>query len=207
MLQIIIGAFLLSFVHALIPNHWIPLVTIAKTEKWSRYEALLATGSAGLAHTLSTILIGIVVGLIGYELSEEYSQVISVIAPSILVLFGIIYLILGARHSHHDFSSGLQKNNKKRKVSIILTLAFVMFFSPCLEIEVFYFSAGTLGWMGIVAVSAIYLIVTVLGMIILVDFGLKGVKKIRSDFLEHHEKKLTGTILIVLGISSYFLEI
>jgi len=207
MIKIIFGAFMLSIVHAMIPNHWIPLVTIARAEKWSRNEALLATGYAGLAHTLSTILIGIIIGLIGHELSEKYAYAISIVAPSILVLLGIIYLVLGAGHSHHDFSSGLKKPGGKRKTSIIITLALAMFFSPCLEIEAYYFTAGISGWTGIVAVSATYLIVTISGMLILVEFGLKGAKRIRSHFLEHHEKKLTGTILIVLGILSYFFKV
>ena len=207
MIQIILGSILLSVVHALIPNHWLPLVAMANTERWSRLEALTATGIAGLAHTLSTIIIGIVVGLIGYELSDRYSTLISIIAPSLLVLLGIVYLIFGAGHTHHNLSSRFQKPANKRKFPIIFTLALAMFFSPCIEIEAYYFSAGTLGWMGIGALSAIYLLVTVSGMLLLVDFGLRGVKKFKSHFLEHHEKKITAVILIVLGISSYFVKL
>lgn len=32
MISIVLGSFLLSIVHALVPNHWIPLVAIGKTE-------------------------------------------------------------------------------------------------------------------------------------------------------------------------------
>ncbi len=207
MIQIILGSILLSVVHASIPNHWLPLVAMANTERWSRLEALTATGIAGLAHTLSTIIIGIVVGLIGYELSARYSTLISIIAPSLLVLLGIVYLIPGVGHTHHNLPSQIQKPANKRKFSIIFTLALAMFFSPCIEIEAYYFSAGALGWVGIGTVSAIYLLVTVSGMLLLVDFGLRGVKKFKSHFLEHHEKKITGTILIILGISTYFIKL
>ncbi len=206
MIQIILGSILLSLMHALIPNHWLPLIAVAKSEGWSRLETLLATGITGFAHTLSTILIGIIVGLVGYELSEKYSAFISIVAPSILVLLGIIYIVFNTGHTHHDHSSRVQKNQNRRKFSIILSLAFAMFFSPCIEIEAYYFSAGAFGWAGIGAVSAIYLSVTVLGMLILVDLGLRGVKNIKSHFIEHHEKKLTGAILIVLGIGAYFVD-
>lgn len=206
MIQIILGSILLSLMHAMIPNHWLPLIAVAKSERWSRVETLIATGIAGFAHTLSTIIIGIVVGLIGYELSVKYSAFISIVAPSVLVLLGIIYIILNTGHTHHDFSSRVQKNQNRRKFSIISSLAFAMFFSPCIEIEAYYFSAGTFGWVGIGAVSAIYLSVTILGMLLLVDLGLRGVKNIKSHFIEHHEKKLTGAILIVLGIGAYFVD-
>ena len=206
MIQIILGSILLSLVHALIPNHWLPLVAVAKSERWNRSETLLATGIAGFAHTLSTILVGIVVGLIGYELSEKYSAFISIVAPSVLVLLGIIYIVFNTGHTHLDYSSKVQKNKNRRKISIISSLAFAMFFSPCIEIEAYYFSAGEFGVVGIGVVSAIYLSVTVLGMLLLVDLGLRGVKRIKSHFLEHNEKKLTGVILIVLGIAAYFVD-
>jgi cadmium resistance protein CadD (predicted permease) len=82
-----------------------------------------------------------------------------------------------------------------------------MFFSPCIEIEAYYFHAGTGGWLGIAIVSIIYLIFTVFGMVLLVYLGRQGVEKIRWNFLEHHEKMITGIVLIVLGIFAYFIKI
>jgi hypothetical protein len=82
-----------------------------------------------------------------------------------------------------------------------------MFFSPCIEIEAYYFAAGTLGWGGIITVSLVYLVVTVLGMVVLVDLGLRGAKRIRSHFLEHHERKAVGLALIGLGVIAYFVEL
>ncbi|MFH1528793.1 MAG: hypothetical protein ABIJ40_18265, partial [Bacteroidota bacterium] len=62
-----------------------------------------------------------------------------------------------------------------------------------------------LGWEGIAAVSLIYTIITIAGMLLLVWLGMKGVKKIKSHFLEHHEKTIAGVLLIVLGIAGYFI--
>lgn len=198
---------MLSLVHASIPNHWIPLVAIGKTERWSRTEALKVTAITGFAHTLSTILIGVLVGLLGFKLSQDHSLIASTVAPLILVVLGIIYLISDARggHHHHRFDQS-NKAAKVSKHSIVISLSLAMFFSPCVEIEAYYFTAGTLGWAGIWIVSAIYLLVTVLGMLLLVDIGLKGVKRIRSHFLEHHEKMITGIVLVILGVVAYFIE-
>ena len=46
----------------------------------------------------------------------------------------------------------------------------------------YFFVAGTRGWHGIVMVSAIYLIVTILGIILMVNLGVKGVEKIKRPF-------------------------
>lgn len=43
-------------------------------------------------------------------------------------------------------------------------------------------------------------------MLLLVWRGMKGVRKIKSHFLEHHEKTITGVLLIVLGIAGYFIR-
>ncbi|MFH1528787.1 MAG: hypothetical protein ABIG69_19455, partial [Bacteroidota bacterium] len=176
--QIIVGAFLLSIVHASIPNHWIPLVALSKSEKWNEKVTLGITAIAGFAHTLSTIIIGIIVGFFGYKLSGSYTFIVGVIAPSLLILLGIMYLILSIRankphHHYHDIH--IDDVNKKSTTTIILALTTSMFFSPCLEIEAYFFVAGNLGWEGIAAVSLIYTIITIAGMLLLVWLGMKGV--------------------------------
>lgn len=61
-------------------------------------------------------------------------------------------------------------------------------------------------WTGISAVLAIYVGVTVLGMVLVVNFGLKGTEKVKSGFLERHGRSVTGIVLIVLGVLSYLMQ-
>jgi len=209
MIQILLGSFSLSLIHAAIPSHWIPLVAIGKSENWSRPETLMVTAIAGFAHTLSTILFGILVGLLGYKLSASYAYVTKIIAPVILTSFGIFYLIADLKGSHrrHQHLPESPALKSRSKLAIIASLSFAMFFTPCLEIEVYYFTAGIHGWQGIIIVSSVYMVVTVLGMLLLVYLGTKGVEKIEFHFLEHHEKLITGAVLIGLGVVTYFINI
>jgi nickel/cobalt transporter (NicO) family protein len=210
MWQIFIGSLLLSLIHASIPNHWIPLLAIGKAEKWKLKEMLAATAITGFAHTLSTILIGVVVGLIGIELSNSYSLIMSKVAPSILLVIGIVYVILDLRHHkhhHHYHEAGHQKkNNNRSKLAILFSLSLAMFLTPCIEIEAYYFQAGLVGWKGIFMVSAVYTITTVTLMLLLVTLGYKGTQRMRSHFLEHHERLITGSVLIILGLIAFFVE-
>ena len=207
MTEILIGSLVLSVIHATIPNHWIPLVAIGKTENWSRNETLWVTVIAGSAHTISTILVGISIGLVGYKLSSTHEFVTRVVAPLILVTLGLFYLIVDLKNFHHNRNLVETGSiSKKSKLSIITSLCIAMFFSPCIQIEAYYFKAGTGGWLGITIVSIVYLIVTILGMLLLVDLGRKGVEKIKWHFLEHHERRVMGVVLIALGISAYFLK-
>jgi len=202
--QIIVGSFLLSVIHASVPNHWLPLVVIGKTEKWSRAETLGVTAIAGFAHVASTLIVGLLVGWLGYQLSSRRAFITGIIAPAILAALGLFYLVAdwrgrGHHHHHHDHEAAPRTS----KTAVITSLVVAMFFSPCLEIEAYYFTAGALGWLGIATVSIIYVLVTVLGMLLLVDLGQRGMQKIRLHFLEHHEKGVTGMVLIVLGVLAY----
>lgn len=213
MLQILIGSIILSITHALIPNHWFPLVAISKTEKWSRRETLLVTAITGFAHITSTIIIGIIVGFIGYKLSDSLETITHVIAPSVLILFGLIYILLNflkPHHHHHQISSDdLQQSNKKSKLAIVFSLGALMFLSPCIEIEAYYFTAGSIGWEGILILSFIYLIITVSFMIFLVDLGRRSLEKLseKLHFLDKYERAIAGAVLILLGLFTYFVEL
>jgi len=208
-IHILLGSLVLSVVHALIPNHWLPLVAIGRTEKWTRKETLGVTAIAAFAHTLSTIIIGIIVGLIGYKLSESYKLITTIAAPVVLISLGAVYLLLDFKenrlHQHHNHINVDEAIKKKTKRAIIISLSVGMFFSPCLEIEAYYFVASSLGWLGIFTVSSIYLFITVTGIVLLVYLASKGIEKLEWHFMEHHEKLVSGLILILLGILSLFI--
>jgi nickel/cobalt transporter (NicO) family protein len=205
MYQVFIGSLILSTIHALIPNHWLPIIALSKTEKWTRNQTMWATVITGFAHTLSTILIGIIVGLIGFELINRYSIISENVAPAILVGLGIVYLFFEFRHHHHHHHEmnpviPSQGQDKTRWVAILASLSLAMFLTPCIEVEAYYFQAGTIGWTGIFIVSAVYLATTLVVMLFLVYLGLRGINSFRSDFLEHHEKGITGIVLVGLGL-------
>lgn len=199
----------LSVIHGLLPDHWIPLVMVSKTEKWSRAESLLATALVGIPHTASTILIGIIIGLIGYQVSS-YQIVARIVAPLILATLGAVYVFLdfkGTREEPHQNPRNTDVASKRSRVAIITSLGTALFLSPCVAIGAYYFIARGFGWLGIAVVSATYLIVTILTMIMMVNLGIKGVEKIKWHFLEQHDKLVTGIVLVILGILVYFIEI
>jgi nickel/cobalt transporter (NicO) family protein len=210
MYQIFIGSLVLSIIHALIPNHWLPLIALEKTEKWTRSQTLWATAITGVAHTLSTIIIGIIVGLAGYKLAARYALISETIAPGILAGLGVVYIILDlSRHPHHHDHrpvTGDPGKNQSRWIVLLTSLSLAMFLTPCVEIEAWYFQAGTIGWTGIFIVSAVYLITTLVVMLVLVSLGMKGARSFNSSFLEHHEKAVTGLVLVALGVLAFFVR-
>ena len=41
-----------AIIHALIPDHWLPFVLMARTEKWSERRTILLVALAGLLHVM-----------------------------------------------------------------------------------------------------------------------------------------------------------
>jgi len=207
MIHVILSSLVLSIIHATIPNHWLPLVAIGKVEKWSTRTTLWATAISGTAHVASTILIGIIVGYAGYKLSESYHWISSFAAPLILIALGTIYILRNffGHHHHHHFDENPPKDASFSKV--VLAISVGMFFSPCVELESYYFTAGTFGWTGIIGVSIIYLLVTVIFMVVYVALAIEGINRYKFQFLEKNEKLIIGIVLIVVGIATHFINL
>ena len=204
MTEIFIASLSLSVIHAMIPNHWIPLVTISKAESWSMKESLVVTALTGIAHSTGTITIGIALGYVGMQLSHQFEQFSEIIAPLILIVLGVVYLSLGARHNHKHINTEVDK--RKSKAAIIFALTLSMFLSPCLEMESYFLVAAKEGWAGIALVSAVFLFATTAVMLLLVFLGFQSLQHLHWDWLEKYEKKITGVVLLLIGALTLLLQ-
>lgn len=202
MFNIIVGSFLISLLHGLIPNHWLPVLAIGKKEGWSLGETSRVTFIAGMAHVVSTVIIGLLLGLIGKQLDQNIEQFTHLVAPAILVLMGLYFL--RQHYVHHHFH--LQKTNfrKKSKPAIILALVIAMFLSPCMEIEAYFLLAGTHGWWLLAGIAAMYCVITIAGMLLWIRIVYKGLLKLNWHRWEHNAGIITGLVLILTGIVSFF---
>lgn len=203
MYSIIIGSLLISLLHAVIPNHWLPVLAIGKKEGWNLAETSRITFLAGIAHVVSTVMIGLLLGLIGGELSDQIQDFTHIIGPSILILMGLYFV--RQHYRHHHFHLEKEVIEKKTKRSIVTALVIAMFFSPCMEIEAYFLLAGGRGWYVLVAIAAMYSIITIAGMLIWVRIVYKGLIKLNWHKWEHNAGIITGVVLIITGIVSFFI--
>ena len=203
--NLLIGSVLLGSVHAAIPNHWLPVVLIGRAEGWSERETLGVVALSGFFHTLSTVVLGVVIGAIGVEVSERLEAQTRLVASLLLVFMGLIYFAMHDTNAPHEHvPRGLSGRSKG---TIITTLSLAMLFSPCLEIETFFFTAGTLGWTAITTLAVAYTLVTIACMVALTALSYRGMTRVNWHWLDHNEKRLTGGILIALGIFTFFIEL
>ncbi|HLW35705.1 MAG TPA: hypothetical protein VKS98_08605 [Chthoniobacterales bacterium] len=105
--------FVVGFLHAVIPTHWLPFVVAARAQHWSRTKTLTITGFAGTGHTLFTTALGVLVVWGGMKINSRIGTAFPYLAGGALIALGIFYLIRQIRgghghvhlfggHSHHE---------------------------------------------------------------------------------------------------------
>ncbi len=104
--------------HTMAPDHWVPIILIARQRGWSIAETARASFQAGIGHVLSTLAIALVVWLVGVAVATRFGYIVDTAAGIALVAFGGWIAISawrelpgGAGHGHshghshaHDFA-------------------------------------------------------------------------------------------------------
>ena len=89
-----------GFIHTILgPDHYLPLVAMARTNGWSGPKTATYTAFCGFSHVLGTILIGSLVFLLGLAFFniETVQSIRGDFAGCFLLLFGAIYFAWGVR--------------------------------------------------------------------------------------------------------------
>lgn len=204
MYSIITGSIIISLLHAVIPNHWLPVIAIGRKEQWTIAQVTKVTFTCALAHGISTILIGLALGFLGAKLDNNITHFTNIIAPIILIAMGLIFIYRHHRHRHFHIDEEIKK--KKSKAAIITALVIAMFFSPCMEIEAYFLLAGAQATWLIFFIALLYLLITTTGMVLLVRFAYNGLLKLNWHSLEHNAGIITGLTLVATGIITYFIQ-
>lgn len=102
-LSIVSLGFVVAFMHAAIPTHWLPFALTSRAQGWSAPKTLAITAMAGVGHGLFTTAIGVVIVALGMQLSERAGAIFHLVAGGALFCFGLYYLIRqwrGDGHAH-----------------------------------------------------------------------------------------------------------
>ena len=195
-----ISVSLISFFHALIPSHWLPITVISKNAGWSKALTLRATFYLGLAHVLSTVLLCVVVSFLGQTLFEKFSNRFDQFSGILLIAYGLFFIYRHYKHHHFHFSAeSLDKKNTSFR-TLMLQLLLLMFFSPCIEVVAIFFNAGKFGFLTVALLVFVYAVISISGMLIWVNLVQHGLKKINWHRIEHNAGLLTGGVLVLMGI-------
>ena len=81
-----------------------------------------------------------------------------------------------------------------------------MFLAPCLEIQTSFLAAGTHGPAALALLMGVYLLASVSAMCALVALAHRGLGRLNLAGLAHHERLLTGAVLVLVGFAGLFVD-
>ena len=220
---IAITGFGIAFFHAAIPTHWLPFVLTARAQHWSRGKTLVITALAGSGHVLFTALLGLLVAWVGITLNEHIGIWFPRIAGSVLLLFGLFYIVrqlrghshthlhlfAGHRHEHAgEHQSEHEHEHRFEQAAIhassdflaIVSLLALLTFSPCEAFIPVYVSGVRYGWPGFALLTLVLSIATVAGMVVFTFLALAGIEQIKLRWFDKYESGVIGGLLCVVGL-------
>jgi nickel/cobalt exporter len=103
------AAAVVAMLHSILPDHWVPLAIIARTQRWSIMKTARVSALAAAGHIIASLLLGGIIALIGLQFQHALETQQGHIIGGILMLTGIGFLIwglLGGGHGHHHTGEG-----------------------------------------------------------------------------------------------------
>ena len=226
---LLLAAASIAFVHTILgPDHYLVFVSMAKARRWSLAKTLRITSYCGVAHILSSV----VIGFVGIALGAELTKLVAIeegrgsLAGWALLAFGLVYFAWGLKqigrghrhthvhrhgdivHSHeHDHRSEHAHVHTERSARSLTPWAlFVVFvLGPCEAlIPLLMYPAAQDSGMLVVAVASVFGIVTMLTMLGAVSVALLGLKRFRFAGLEKYSHAIAGAAIVACGSAINF---
>jgi len=96
-----------GFLHSILPDHWVPLAVIGRTERWSVPRVVRVSALASTGHVAASVILSAIVAAVGLEFQHQIETEQGRFIGAVLVLTGIGFLIWGLTghghsHSHED---------------------------------------------------------------------------------------------------------
>jgi nickel/cobalt exporter len=198
---LLFSTFSIAFFHALAPDHWMPFAAIGRAQKWSKLKLLWITFISGHGQ----VGISIIFSVIGIALGFSLSKIAALegnrgqIALWLLIGFGIAYMLWGIkqagghRHRHLDAET-LQKNT-----IAVWTLFAVVVLGPCEPLIPLAFLGYNYGWPGVITVSIVFSVTTLIMMLAQSLLAFMGVQLIKGDIVERYSHAFAGLVIALTG--------
>lgn len=220
----------IGFVHTILgPDHYLPFIVLSEARKWTLRKTMIVTFLCGLAHVLSSVIVGV----IGIGVGISLNKLVAVesfrgsIAAWLFIAFGLVYLLISIRslvrkkkHTHSHFHIGgehhvhehthLQEHTHVHDKDVAKVTPWILFlifvFGPCEPlIPILMYPAAQSNISGTVIVSILFSVVTIATMMSIVLAFKLGFSKINLKPVEKYSNVIAGAMILLSGLAIQFL--
>ena len=111
MTLLLLGAAAVGLVHSLLPDHWVPLAVVARTQRWSLLRLGRVSALASGAHVVTSVVLGGVVALVGLQFQKQIEAQQGHVVGAVLVATGAAFLVWGLTGHGHAHEHGPPKES------------------------------------------------------------------------------------------------
>lgn len=186
------AALSVALLHTLLPMHWLPYVTVARSNGWNVARLIVMTLVGTLIHLISTAALTSVALLLSYGASHTIGHATERAGAGVMVLLAVLYLCLPAM---------------VRRWSDRLTwiLAVGVGIQPCVELVPLILVAAISGPAATVLVGVTWAVTTTALSLALVLCAYWGITLGWTKWLSRYAYPTTGLVLL-LSAGALFLH-
>ena len=201
-LSLLGAGFVTAFLHAALPTHWLPFVLVGRAQRWTLPRMLGAVTAAGLAHIVTTAVVGGLVVAAGLAVDQWISGLLPHLAAVLLLLFGTFYLSRALIRRPVP-AGGPPLELAEPTVSHAAAfwgLVAMMAVSPGEVLLPIYLSQAEEGLAVLAALTVAFALGTVGGMAVFTLLARAGWSVLRLERWARYEGAVLGGALIVIGL-------
>jgi ABC-type nickel/cobalt efflux system permease component RcnA len=200
---LVVAVIAVGVFHTLVPDHWLPIAVMARQREWTRRQTVRVAFGAGLGHTFSTLLIGIVVWVAGLVVAVRFGHVISLVSSIALIGFGAWVAtasLLELRGGSHEQAPDA-KIAKAKKPNSRMALLLILGSSPMIEGIPAFFAAAKFGIALILVMSLFFALSTIATYIIICVYSRAALQHLRLGRLERYGEVMSGACVTIIGVA------
>lgn len=213
-----------AVIHALIPDHWLPFVLLARAQRWTERRTLALVGLTGFLHVVMSLAVGALAVILSLKSSPELAQRLGASLESLggglLIVFGLTYGIGAHMREARAHDPVRRAKNPPRHVHAhghILerwftealsggALVAIIGISPCFLLQPILFAAAGQGRVAVVASAGGFAVCTMVTMLGVTLFALRGMRRVDLPFFTRYGDLISGLFIAAVGAVVWFLE-
>jgi hypothetical protein len=211
-----------GFGHAILPDHWVPLAVLGRTNNYPVRRVARLSGLAGVAHVLVSLVLGGVIIAVGLQLRGTVQSAQSTIVGTVLILTGAAFAAVevararrrhgdadhehGHAHHHHDHhhradgADPLASDARGARRLGAIMVPFGAAASPDLTILPVFLAASAAGTLAAVGALVVFSAVTIGTIVGLTVSASLGGARIRARWLDRWGNAFSAAVLVAIGL-------
>lgn len=186
-----VAAATVGALHALAPDHWVPIAAVSRARGWSLARTARLALLCGFGHVTVSAGLGIAALASGVAVIEAFGAKTGAVAGVLLIGFGAAYALWGLRARAHRHA---------RDATTTWTLFAIYCADPCIAVVPILFAAAPLHRAATVAIVIVYELATIATMVALAVATRAGASVLRARWLDRYGESAAGALIVVTGI-------